>query len=308
MKKIIICAPSFDDKNGGAIVLHVLCHEIRNLGHEAFIIPYEDILPVSTLNVFRDLITVIKTKSRYIFERYKTSARLNTPIIRYNQIKKSLDDYIIIYPEVTFGNPFGAKNIVRWFLHKPDFHKGYAIHSPGEYYVRYDKAIGDILYLDNDTAEYFLKVIAYPLDLYSDPGDSRERRGDIYCVRKGRNRSDLKIPENALIIDDLPHVEVAKLFKRSLRFISYDTHTAYSRFAALCGCDSIVVPLSNVDKFSWNPDKKSRYGIAYGFDDAEIEWMRDTVPLLRKQLGDEQNDMRNDIKHFLSDVHLRFGN
>lgn len=306
MKKIIICAPSFNERNGGAIVLHKLCHEIRSLGYEAFLIPYEDILLVSTLSIFRDLVTVIKTKIRYSFNRYRISPNLNTPVIKYSELRKLANDYIMIYPEVIFGNPFGARHIVRWFLHKPDFHKGYAIHSPGEYYVRYDGAIGEIYYLDNDTAKYFMKVISYPLDLYSCENRNQERSGDVYCIRKGRNRSDLKIPKNALVIDDLPHEKIANLFQRSRRFISYDTHTAYSRFASLCGCDSIVVPLPGVDKFAWNPDKENRYGIAYGFDDSELKWMRETSALLRKQIDDEQIDMKNAIKLFLRDIYQRF--
>ena len=52
-------------------------------------------------------------------------------------------------------------------------------------------------------------------------------------------------------------------------FISYDTLTAYSIFAVLCGCESIVIPDEGVSIDDWYPDYEDRYGISYGFSNLE---------------------------------------
>ena len=48
----------------------------------------------------------------------------------------------------------------------------------------------------------------------------------------------------------------------------------YSRYAALCGCIPIVVPIEGVSKQEWHPEKELRYGIAYGSGD--VEWALQT--------------------------------
>ena len=39
LKNIIIVAPNYDPKIGGAIALHRLCHVINEIGHKAFLCP-----------------------------------------------------------------------------------------------------------------------------------------------------------------------------------------------------------------------------------------------------------------------------
>ena len=80
------------------------------------------------------------------------------------------------------------------------------------------------------------------------------------------------------------------IFKRVERFISYDPHTAYSVFAALCGCDSIVVPIDGITKDQWQPDQKSQYGIAYGFDDLDSARQTRMQTLIQVQKYHEESE------------------
>ena len=70
-------------------------------------------------------------------------------------------------------------------------------------------------------------------------------------------------------IDGKKHEEIAHIFKSVKTFISYDPYSTYSVFAALCDCDSIVVPDENITEEQWMPQPERRYGIAYGFENLE---------------------------------------
>ena len=61
---------------------------------------------------------------RQPFRRFKTSERFVSKILKKFPGKFDLSDLIVIYPEIVFGNPLGAKNVVRWFLHNPGFFSG----------------------------------------------------------------------------------------------------------------------------------------------------------------------------------------
>jgi hypothetical protein len=302
----LICAPSYNPNNGGSIVLHSLCNELNDCGCEAYLVPYEDLVPVSTANMLNGLTNLLKFYLKLRLNSFRTYPSFNTPVKRLSEVKKDIDQYIVVYPEIVFGNPFGASHIVRWLLHQPDFHKGYALHRRGDYYVKYNSAIAHFNYFDNEFSNYDLKVVHYPTDIYKPPLDPNDRKGEVYCVRKGRNRPDLVLPSNAVVIDDMPHADIALLFQKAEKLISFDTYTAYSRFAALCGCDSIVVPEKGVDKLDWYIDEKDRYGIAYGFEEQEQKWMQDTRRFVNDRIQEEKAAVRRSVLSFIKDTQERF--
>ena len=98
----------------------------------------------------------------------------------------------------------------------------------------------------------------------------------------------------------LSHKEVSKIFKSVETFISYDTYSAYSIFAALCGCRSIVIPDKDISKEEWYPDKEDRYGIAYGFDD--IDAAIATENLVMNRIIHEEKKSISSVKNFIKEV------
>ncbi len=77
--------------------------------------------------------------------------------------------------------------------------------------------------------------------------------------------------------------------------MSYDHATYLSVLAAQSGCLSIVVPDPGLTATEWRAQFPNMlFGIAYGFDVMELEYARDTLPMLRphllamKEVGREQ--------------------
>jgi hypothetical protein len=108
--------------------------------------------------------------------------------------------------------------------------------------------------------------------------------------------------DGATLIDGLKHAEISKIFKKSKYFISFDIYTAFSRFAALCGCISIVVPVKGVDEQTWQPDPEKRYGISYGFDSIKIEQALASLNKLKSQILKEENDSEIIVRGFIEEV------
>jgi hypothetical protein len=133
-----------------------------------------------------------------------------------------------------------------------------------------------------------------------------QRKGTAYCLRKGKDKELVHDLMDSVLIDGKSHAEIAKIFKSVDRFISYDTLTAYSRFAALCGCTSIVVPDSGVSIDDWYPNDKDRCGISYGFNHESILEANATRHLVSSQIQDEELQCSNDITRFLKNVDNHF--
>ena len=262
----IIYSPSYDDSVGGSIVLHRLCDLINRAGGEACLCPirpYFDIKsPIST--VFDIFFHFLMNSWKSTF---KVKLGFNTPVVTSCKKRNS----IIVYPEIISGNPLKGRNVVRWLLHKPGFHTGLINFNSNDVIFYFQDAFNqEILNLKTGGE---LQVIYPRMDIYKRTNFG-ERRGTCYLLRKGKGRKIVHDLNDSRLIDDLSHEEVAKIFNKSERFISYDPYSLYSQYAAVCGCVSIVVPEENVEKNAWQSKEELRYGISYGFN--EIEWAINT--------------------------------
>ena len=94
-------------------------------------------------------------------------------------------------------------------------------------------------------------------------------------------------------------------FRKSKYFISYDEHTAYSIFAVLCGCISVVIPGEGVDIETWYPSEEDRYGIAYGLND--LDRAKATSGLVKKHILDEENKSSDRVLAFAAESQSFFG-
>ncbi|WP_127021658.1 WavQ [Rheinheimera mangrovi] len=262
MKKFICFTPSYDENSGGTVVLHKLCHVLNELGYESYVFPYAYTYEVNRFNIIKNIFNLLKWSVYNSIRPFKTNKFFNTPV--FSGSIKNLNDYIVIYPEVVFGNPLQAKNVVRWLLHQPGFHENRFYYSAGELIYKFNSAIKDFEFPGSVTSKNELKVIHYPLEYYNTADLPSSRKGYCYCVRKGKGKKHIKDHSTDTLIDDLPHSKVAEIFKNSEFFISYDTYTAYSIFAVLCGCKSIVVGDEGVEERDWYPNQVDRFGLSYG--------------------------------------------
>ncbi|MBD9424676.1 WavQ [Pseudomonas sp. PDM15] len=287
MKKFLIFAPAYDANVGGAIVLHKLCSLLNSLGYESYLYPSFINFEISRMGFWRQLLGLVADYVRG-FKRYLTNPALDTPVYR----GKVTDDFVVVYPEIVFGNPLKAKNVVRWFLHRPGFHTGVVYYGQGELHFDFNDFARGFQYPGAMISELRLMITHFPFEIYNENCalPAGERKGVAYCVRKGEDKTGLHLIDEGIKIDGMSHAEIAEVFKRVRTFISYDSYTAFSVFAAICGTDSIVIPDQGVDKLRWHPRAEDRYGIAYGIND--LPEARDTVHLLKKRLLDIEEESR----------------
>lgn len=296
MRKFVVFAPSYDERHGGIICLHKLVHLINEAGHEAYLYPTFENIEFNRRNL---LVPVRKLLDdvRGLFKPFRTHPGFNTPIYRGPDSDLESDDWVVLYYEQVFGNPLKARNVARWLLHQPGYFSGVVYYGFNEMHIRFNEAIREFRYPNSQQADFLLPIIHYPLDLYNEVGCAVRRSGTAYCIRKGGGKAMQHDLSNSVLIDGLAHEEVAKIFKRVETFISYDTYTAYSRFAALCGCDSVVIPDAGVDEAQWYPNPEDRYGVAYGFD--QIGRARETRQLLRRKVQQEHEQSADAARQFV---------
>ncbi len=269
-KQFIIYAPSYDPNTGGIIALHRLCDLINRSGRQAFLYPLMPSFELHAHNLRQVPAIVEHFQARFAASRdYKVNPEFITPVLPADLDDQAGPDHVVVYPEIVFGNPLRGPNVVRWMLHRPGHHTRQIYFGSGELHFYYGKAFRQYDYPGCKTSDLTLTIQHSPYKLYLDDDRTRVRSGTAYCLRKGKDRQIQHDLTDSILIDGKPHEEVAEIFKRVKTFISYDLWTAYSRFASLAGCDSVVIPQADMSKEAWAPEASSRMGIAYGFDDVE---------------------------------------
>lgn len=309
VQKIIIVTPSYSEKVGGAVVLHKLCSVLRQQGHEAYLYPFVTSFYLSRFNwinsiflAFRQFVRVFLALNFGKFDRYE---EFNTPLYDGNIDSIANDGTIVVYPETVQGNPLNAKNVVRWLLHQPGFHTGDMSFSRGDVLVKFNSAIRDIRLDGVNLINSELKVIHYPLEHYYLPNQGTVRSGTAVCIRKGAGKPFVH-DDAAIVIDDLSHAEVGEILRKSEFFVSYDTYTAYSLFAVLCGCKSIVVPDPLLSAEEWYPNVEDRWGIAYGFEN--IQFATETAPLQIERIHQQVAIVNENVRVAFADILEHFNN
>ncbi len=289
----IIYTGAFDENSGGSIALHRLCDVLNRHGCRARIWPVGRPIDEAPLT-WRDRWRRMRRKPRpWDPGRFNRLDRLETPLAA----AADLEDAVVIYPEVIDGNPLQARRVVRWLLHKPGFHTGRYDYGADDLFFFFQSAFNDPAL--NPHTDRLLQTLLVRDDIYHPPEAHLEtqREGTCYILRKGRSRALVHDANGSILIDGLSHAEAAEVFRRVRTCISYDLYTMYSMYAAMCGCDSIVVPDPDVDLTTWYPDEEERYGMAYGW--SQLEWARATRPLLLPRLKRLEETSHATVRHFI---------
>ncbi len=307
LSKFIVFAPSYSSSSGGIVALHKLCDLLNQFGYQAALYPAYKTHFTHQGNWLKPILSILYAAFKFKYLRpYKTNINWNTPI--YDELANPIsDDWVVIYSEGVADNPLRASNVVRWLLHQPGYNYGYTAFGNSELIVAYSES-----YLRN--FQLPLSKIANtrlyipPVNLYyylnENPLPYSKRNGVAYCLRKGRDKQLVHDASSSILVDGFTHEEMAEVFKTVKTFISYDSKTAISVFAALAGADSIVIPDPGVDMLSWEPEERYRYGVAYGFEN--IEWARKTRPLLLKTIQDDVAQTEKIIHSFVEEVNECF--
>lgn len=279
MKFVIFAEGDYSPNGGGSVALHKLCHNIASLGEDA-----------------------------YIMTSKKNPNYLGKQVNLRQAIEICKEDAIAIYPEVTIGNPFNCKLVMRWIL--------YHVRKYGEFGAFSDT---DLIYA---YAPFFKlrfsrpfdgELRAHELNLDIFYNKNEPRKGDCYLIKKGNDKEHNKHLPNAIRLDDYPkygdkaNQYLADIFNKCERFISYDTATWLNVMASLCGCESIVIPDANVTPEQWHSGYQYfKYGISYGFSD--LEYAKQTQHLLLPELLKIESETIQQTKDFIKTAYDRYNN
>jgi hypothetical protein len=270
--EFIIFTPSYSETVGGIIALHVLCQRLNELGYSAALWPSET--PTRLQFNWQSLAA---KADYYLHRRWRWfwQGPFSSPLAHARDVRSA----VVVYPEIVAGNPLGAKKIARWFLHKPGFHSGEVRFGTNEIYFFYDAYFNNADL--NPHADHLLRLT------YINPAYKQTnfgpRSGSCVLIRKGKDRVLDQHPPGAIVIDDMTHEEKAAVFNQTERLYSYDQHTFYSVYAAICGCVPIIVPEDGVSRKQWHPDASNTLGQAYGV--AEFEQAKSEQGALMDQLS-----------------------
>lgn len=305
IEKFIIFAPSYDENIGGVILLHKLCHLLNENKIESFLFPFfspsEKYLEEKTID-FDYLQNILENFSASII----TNAGFNSPILESIEPLRNLDSWVAIYPEIVEKNPMKAKNVLRWFLHYPGFHTGKVEYGVEELYFKGHAQMRDneCIFEGSRTSNVPLHILHYPIEIYNLQDIAPVRSGIAYCIYKGKGRNIDPSLQSAILIDGKSHTEIASIFKKVKLFVSYDMHTAYSTFAVLCGCISVVAPEDGLSEESWRADPATRYGVAYGYD--KIHEASKTTDYVLEWILEEETNETKKIENFTKEVYEFF--
>ncbi len=94
---------------------------------------------------------------------------------------------------------------------------------------------------------------------------------------------------------------MADVFNHCEYCISYDTKTFFYSAASICGCISIIVPENGESIEEWQPNAELRVGVAYGFDQEEIEHSLKTRDRLLKKYEVRMLNNGKAVDYFVSE-------
>lgn len=284
----IIYSWPYSEEVGGFVALHNLCDHLRKAGRKAFIWPAG--LPPPITDDSNNWISLPFSKRKPLNVKFRLNNFFDTSIAA----PEDLNNSIVIYPEVVPGNPLNAKRIVRWFLNKPGRLTGEIRFTDNELCFYFQEAFNDST-LNPDPSNK-LQLITILNDVFKQTKPTEGRRGTCYILRKGKDRAPPAEELNGPIIDNRSHQEIAKIFNDHEYCVSYDTHTMYSFYAAMCGCKSIIEPVPGLQKSEWQPTVELTYGRAYGHSD--LEWAIQTRDLMIEHYQNIQSENLRSVSNF----------
>jgi hypothetical protein len=248
MRPYVIVSPSWC-VSAGVRVMHMLCHELRQIGVEAWL-----------------LITNNLSGDGPVVNPGFTTPLLNGLMdARWPDLKERC---ILVYPDSVRGNPLGARYVARYILGKE-----LVPPEPSEDFNFYfSKAFPAVKRGD----QRVLQIVPIDLSLFNSI-DAPERDQNLLWIGKGGRHVGADCPAVKPITYQWPptRAELATELRRTHLLYSYDAVTALNAEAILCGA---VVVLKSLHYHGWTWGREdiaaSEYGAGgFAFEDtpAEIE-------------------------------------
>lgn len=253
-----VASPGYSYLSGGPSVLHLLCHHLNELGHDAYM--YTD----------------------------RVSGTLRTPMLTAGMMdahRESGRRRIGIYPEIELSNRLNCECVIRYLLN-----------APGARSTRTDEALNAFWTAPERRREYMMHFaeefqVPYlkssPLFLPTEDGSlfhksSEPTRREGFLVYSHRTRvtpdmiPDWAKPYTMIEMSNYKTPEeLAELYRTSEALIVFE-RTGAAVEAMLCGCPVVGIPNDNfkhVPMFT----RVGNLGVGWGAEYAQLEWARKSV-------------------------------
>lgn len=322
MRKYKYVVVSYPADNGGNIALNTLANCLKQLGESIDIIYWRpnanaekysklsDIFYFFKINISYDLkIMIFNCFNKWVKNHHKFKiVTLNKKIrkIHRKMFPVVSNNTIVIYPDVYYGNPLNAKKVVRWLLYYNRFKDDVSAYGIDDLFFCFREQFNDYK-LNPQRRELYLPY--FDLDLYKRTNWG-ERSGKCYIIRKGRFRNDIPATIDGIVVDNLSEEEKVATFNKCEYCISYDTQTAYSAIAAMCGCKSIVVPEVGKTREDYltseDIERGVGDGVAYGFSDDELRYAEQTRDNIFERYKKINENALKQTKEFVEECTLYF--
>ncbi|CAM3587873.1 glycosyltransferase family 2 protein [Pseudomonas wadenswilerensis] len=219
-----ISAPDYRETSSGVCVLHYLCHVLNQNGQDAYIVGGKVVNP--------DLKTPLLDQATA--EGHIASGKVP----------------IIVYPEVTSGNPLNGKVVARYVLNVEGFLTGRMMdEEPGDLLFFYDARIAA------EKSAGVTDLLCFPIidiSLFSAPDETVQRKGHyLYQNRHPLDQVDYSsLPEGIRLLsvaNPLSLRELAEVLRSAEVLYSYEWSMTCS-IAVLCGCPVIFMAGYGIDQ------------------------------------------------------------
>lgn len=218
-------------KGGGHLCMHMLSYKLAERGHNVYICcePYFKHTNITQLECEHH----IDNNGNDIF---------TIPNIIYNH-----SNTISVYTQVTWGNPFNTKNVVRWFMYDTDesiektFSDSDVYFNYGRFKVKNKHREIGKLTLHNFNED---KLWNY----------NKNRTGYCHIIHKHTPKNYKEILENYNSFDLTDWREkggwdyLREQLNRFEYYLTFDDVSYFTKAAVICGCKSIVIPTEKSNK------------------------------------------------------------
>lgn len=198
--------------------------------------------------------------------------------------KMTIDGAIAVYPEINRRNYLWSKNPVGWLLNKGSFD--------------FEKE-GLIFTFSREHGEQELLTILIAEDYFKNDKQYKRKYNAVY-VGKGREDNRTESITDKYIFSYLEPTErkkTAEILKRSKVLYTYDSRTALSSEAIMCGCP--VILLENGDN-TLKDHKESWYqfkGITNCI--SKLRVVKEEMDLFTKQWREKAAENEKEVKRFI---------
>jgi hypothetical protein len=277
--RFVIDAPDYSHLHSGVRCLHLLCDRLNRLGVSA-------------------AVTCRVVDPRAMTPQLGRRMLASVPSI--------LDRSIVIYPEVTAGNPLGAKHVVRYLLNTPGFFTGAGLESYGakDYFVHFAEE-----FRPHGLKSRPLRLPLVDTSVFTPPPRGQERTG--FLVYSHRYRPDVDgfpdwIDQHTIISRQAPRdpPALANLYRTS-RGLVVGERTAAIAEALHCHCPVIIIPHH---EFAYEPlvSYFGGYGLVIGFDQDGLARAAASVPAFPSHYVAHAADLDRRILDFVADAERYF--